>query len=96
MNKPDIAYASVSPALQQPEPETAVLEQLRELLSAEFEIDPNLVALEANLFDDLDIDSIDAIDMLARLRQLTGKDLPAEELKSVRSIGDVVALVNAS
>lgn len=70
-----------------------VLTQLRDVLAGEFEIDPQLITREAHLLDDLDIDSIDAIDMLARLRELTGKDLPAEGLKEVRTVGDVVALV---
>ena len=51
--------------------------------------------MDAHLFEDLDIDSIDAIDMLSRLRELTGKALPADELKSVRTVGDVVSLVEA-
>jgi len=73
-----------------------VLEQLRTVLAAEFEIEPDLITMDAHLMDDLDIDSIDAIDMLARLRDLTGADLPAEGLKQVRTVGDVVALVNGS
>ena len=60
-----------------------------------FEIEEDKLVPEAKLHDDLDIDSIDAIDMLARLRELTGKQLPADELKSVRTVGDVVALVEA-
>ena len=71
------------------------LQQLSELLADEFEIDPASIQLEAHLFEDLDIDSIDAIDMLSRLRELTGKELPADELKSVRTVSDVVALVEA-
>jgi acyl carrier protein len=70
-----------------------VLDNLREVLADEFEIDPELITPEASLADDLDIDSIDAIDILARLRELTGKALPAEGLKSVRTVGDVVQLV---
>lgn len=71
------------------------LSQLRDLLAAEFEIDPSTVTAEADLFEDLDIDSIDAIDMLSRLRELTGKDIPAEALKSVRTIADVIVLLDA-
>ena len=73
---------------------SATLGQLRELLAAEFDIDPQSVQVDANLFDDLDIDSIDAIDMLSRLRELTGKDIPAESLKTVRTIADVLALLD--
>lgn len=73
-----------------------VFDELRDMLAAEFEIDPQNITEEAHLMDDLDIDSIDAIDILARLRELTGKDLPAEALKQVRTVGDVVALVNGA
>ena len=73
-----------------------ILEQLRTVLAAEFDIEPDLITMDAHLLDDLDIDSIDAIDILARLRDLTGKDLAAEALKEVRTVGDVVALVDAA
>lgn len=75
---------------------SAVYQQLCALLAQEFEIDPESIEPQSNLFEDLDIDSIDAIDMLTRLRELTGKDLPADKLKSVRTINDVVALVEAN
>lgn len=71
-----------------------VFEMLRDVLAAEFEIEPASVTLEAHLLDDLDLDSIDAVDMLARLRELTGKEIAAETLKDVRTVGDVVALVD--
>lgn len=74
----------------------SILVQLQSVLCAEFEIDPELITMDANLMDDLDIDSIDAIDILTRLRELTGKDLPAESLKEVRTVGDIVALVDSA
>ena len=74
----------------------SVLQSLKDVLADEFEIDPDLITLEADLVEDLDIDSIDAIDILARLREITGKNLAAEALKSVRTVGDVVALVQES
>ncbi len=73
---------------------SSTLDQLRQLLATEFDIDPESVQVDANLFDDLDIDSIDAIDMLSRLRELSGKDIPAESLKDVRTIADVLALLD--
>lgn len=73
-----------------------VLNHLRDVLAAEFEIDPQSITPEAHLLDDLDIDSIDAIDILARLREFTGKELPAEALKNVRTVGDVIALVDGA
>lgn len=72
-----------------------LLDELTSVLASEFEIDPALVTPDADLFEDLDVDSIDAIDILARLRELTGKELSADSLKSVRTVGDVLALVEA-
>ena len=72
-----------------------LLERLRTVLADEFEIDPATVTPAANLFEDLDIDSIDAIDMLARLRELTGVEVSAEALRDVRTIGDVIAVIEA-
>ena len=74
---------------------SATFDQLKSILSEEFNIVTDNISNETNLFEDLDIDSIDAIDILARLRELTGKALPAEELRSVRTVGDVIKLVEA-
>jgi acyl carrier protein len=72
------------------------LGQLRAVLCEEFELDPADVQPAALLYDDLDIDSIDAVDLLVRLKELTGKDIPAERFKEVRSIADVVAVLESS
>ena len=57
------------------------------------ELQPSDVTLESHLIDDLDLDSIDAIDMAARLQQLTGRRVPEDALKSIRTVGDIVELV---
>ena len=69
------------------------IDKLRTVLAREFDIDPAQVTADANLFEDLDIDSIDAIDMLARLRELTGVEISAEMLREVRTVGDVLVLL---
>jgi acyl carrier protein len=55
-----------------------------------FEIDPNSVSEDALLYDDLDIDSIDAIDLIIELKSYTGKRVPPEEFKSIKTVGDIV------
>jgi acyl carrier protein len=77
-----------------------VLQRIVEILHKTFEIDPARVALESRLHDDLDIDSIDAVDLIVQMRALVGRRLQPEAFKSVRTIGDVVdalhGLVNES
>ena len=70
-----------------------ILDNLRSILNNSFEIDEAKVTLEANLFEDLDLDSIDAVDLAIKLQEMTGKRIKPETFKSVRTVGDVVATV---
>ncbi|MEX1826520.1 acyl carrier protein [Luteibacter sp. CQ10] len=70
-----------------------VLARLRSVLQETFEIDPARVTPEANLFTDLELDSIDAIDLAIQVQDMTGTRIKPEDFKSVRTVGDVVATV---
>jgi acyl carrier protein len=71
-----------------------ILARLRELLADKFEVDPARITPEADLYRDLDLDSIDAVDLVIKLQEMTGKRIKPEEFKSVRTIGDVVVAVD--
>ena len=60
------------------------------ILNEMFELDKAQITLESNLYSDLDIDSIDAVDLAVKLKQVTGKRLEPEVFKSVRTVQDVV------
>ncbi len=66
---------------------------LRQLMSEMFELAPEAIVLSANLSLDLDIDSIDAVDLMVRLRDITGKRINPEDFKNARTIQDVVDTV---
>ena len=68
----------------------AIYARIVEILQETFDIDPARITPEARLYDDLDIDSIDAVDLIVQLKPLAGKRLNAEAFKSVRTIQDVV------
>lgn len=70
-----------------------IYNKLREILTDEFEIDESLIKGEANLFTDLDLDSIDAVDLAVRLQQFTDKRITPEEFKQIRTVNDVVETV---
>ena len=59
-----------------------------------FEIEPKDITLESNLYQDLDIDSIDAVDLVIELRKMTGKKIQPDEFKTVRTVQDVVDQVH--
>jgi acyl carrier protein len=70
--------------------EAELYAKMVEIMQATFDIDPARVRPEARLYDDLDIDSIDAVDLIVRLRPLIGSRLQPEAFKSVRTVQDVV------
>ncbi|MFZ6758542.1 acyl carrier protein [Undibacterium sp. Ji50W] len=61
-----------------------------DLLAEMFELDKSSLTLESNLYADLDIDSIDAVDLAVKLKQMTGLRLQPDVFKKIRTIGDVV------
>lgn len=70
-----------------------ILQQLRTWMNELFEIDEEKIQLETHLYNDLDIDSIDAVDLIVKIRELTGQQIQAEDFKSVRTVADVIEVV---
>ena len=65
-------------------------ERVTALMVEHFEIERERIQPNSRLYEDLDIDSIDAVDMIVQLRPLLGKRLQPEAFKSVRTVQDVV------
>ena len=70
-----------------------ILAAIKEIMVDLFEIDEQAIKLEARLYEDLDFDSIDAVDMIVKLKEMTGKTVQPEDFKTARTIGDVVEAV---
>ena len=66
---------------------------LSKLLVDMFEVDAGDIHGSANLYDDLDVDSIDAVDLVVELRGITGKQIDPDKFKAVRTVDDVVDAV---
>ncbi len=70
-----------------------VFGQIRAIMVEMFELEESDVTMESKVFEDLDLDSIDAIDLVARLQQLTGRRVEEDSLREVRTVSDIVGLV---
>lgn len=66
---------------------------LQETLVSLFEIEPENITPDANLYEDLDIDSIDAVDLTVKLKEFTGRRIQPSDFKQVRTVQDVVDAV---
>lgn len=70
-----------------------IFKELKAVLVKSFLLDEDDITLEADLYTDLDFDSIDAIDLAAKIHNVTGKQLNPEQFKGVRTIGDAVDVI---
>lgn len=68
-----------------------ILEKLKTILAESFEIAPERVVPEALLLEELDLDSIDTVDLAITLQDMTGKRIKPEDFRTVRTVGDVVS-----
>ena len=67
-----------------------ILERIRKTLSEEFDCDPSKIVPEARFYEDLDLDSIDAVDLIVRLRKEVDFEIKSDDFKSIRTVGDLL------
>lgn len=72
-----------------------IFEELKKILVDELEIREEDIKMDSNLFEDLDLDSIDAVDIAVRMQKFTDKKLPPSEFKKIKTVNDVVEAVFA-
>ena len=67
-----------------------LLQKLKDVLEELFEIPPQKVTPEAKLFEELGLDSIDAVDLVVKIQAFTGRRVSPQDFKAVRTVGDVL------
>jgi acyl carrier protein len=76
-----------------PKTKDQIMAAVTDALHDTFGIERAKLVRESKLYEDLEIDSIDAIDLMVRLQKMIGKRMAPEAFKSVRTIGDVVDVI---
>jgi acyl carrier protein len=64
-----------------------------EILSDSFELDPKTITRTSTLYEELDLDSIDAIDIFTQLRELTGRRPDPADARKVRTVDELIDFV---
>ncbi len=73
-----------------------IFTRVQSLMVELFELKAEDIQLGSKLVDDLDLDSLDAVDMAVKLEEVTGQRVSEDSLKSIRTVEDVVLLVERS
>ena len=68
--------------------------EVKKVLVDTFELPDADVTENANLYTDLDLDSIDAVDLVITLQEMTDKKVDPESFKLIRTVQDVVDAVH--
>jgi len=69
--------------------QTVDFSEIKQILVDHFEIDDADIQPDANLYEDLGLDSIDAVDLVIKLQEVTGKKIKPEQFRDVRTVDDV-------
>jgi acyl carrier protein len=67
-----------------------IYDKMLDILEETFELSRDEIKPDSLMFEDLDLDSIDAVDLIVKLQQFTSKKIAPEAFKAVRTVGDVV------
>ncbi|ORM64562.1 acyl carrier protein [Pantoea rodasii] len=71
-----------------------IYQEVASLLTSLFEIEADDIRPDARLYEDLELDSIDAVDMVVHLQKRTGRKIKPEAFRAVRTVQDVVDAVD--
>ena len=67
--------------------------EVRKILVEDFDCDPSEVSMDSRFREDLDFDSIDAVDLIVRLQKRTAIKVSAEDFMSIKTLGDIVDVI---
>lgn len=70
-----------------------IRERIVQILVDSFELEADDIQLESTLYEELDLDSIDAIDIFVQLREITGRRPDPAEAREVRTVQELVEFV---
>ena len=70
-----------------------IFEKVKQILSAQLEIDENMITLDSDLIEDLGANSLDLVDLVMSVEDEFGLEVPENLLDTVHTVGDVVNFI---
>ena len=70
-----------------------ILQKIQDILTAEFELEKEAITPDAKLYEDLELDSIDAVDLLVKMKEFIPGKIDPESFKKARTVQDVVEII---
>ena len=68
-------------------------EELKEIMIDTLGCDDEKITMEASLAEDLNIDSLDAVELVMAIEEKYGVKIPDEELGNLQTVSDIISAV---
>ncbi len=72
-----------------------MFEEIAKMLAEQLDLPQSKITLESNIIEDLGADSLDIVEMLMTLEDTTGKTIPDDKVSSIKTVGDLVEVLNS-
>lgn len=72
-----------------------MFEQVAKILAEQLGIAQSKISLESDIVKDLGADSLDVVELLMTLEDMTGKTIPEDKVTNLKTVGDVVAMLES-
>lgn len=73
-----------------------IFDQVKALIAEELEVDEDQINMESMIVDDLGADSLDVVELIMRLEEKFGIEIPDDEAEKIQTVGDAVKYVEAN
>ncbi len=73
-----------------------IFDQVKALIAEELEVDEAQINMESMIVDDLGADSLDVVELIMRLEEKFGVEIPDDEAEKIQTVGDAVKYVEAN
>ena len=75
--------------------ENNILEEVIETIANVTEVDKNIIKEDSNLIKDLEIDSLDLVDLVVEFEKKYNFQIPDQDVKEIQTVKDIVDYIKA-
>lgn len=70
-----------------------IFEKVRDIICEQFDLEPDQVTENTLLKEDLDADSLDLVDLVMSFEDEFQVEVPEEEVRNIKTVGDIVKYI---
>ena len=70
-----------------------LFEEVKKIMTEKFEIEESKITMDANIVTDLDLDSIDIIDLIVTLNNMLKLNVSAADFKDKRTLSEILDVI---